>query len=100
VCGGARPEGPSPPAIGRTERDCRLTRADGAAYATAPRTLAAARVGDLEDTVELTFNVPTGADSAVLVFRNAQQPPQYRAAHDMMLGERRRPITRLGSATP
>ncbi len=62
---------PAISAIDRAGRDvsASLAASDGALFATAPSTLAAARVGDLDDHVDLTVPVSEAADSVALVFR-------------------------------
>lgn len=75
----------------RRHRDVRteLTVADGQVMQTDDRTLAAARPGDLEDTVELEFPVPAGAtsDSAALLFRMRNSLLNTVLLYDVMLGD-------------
>jgi len=51
------------------------------------RTLAAARPGDLEDTVELEFPAQPGADSVALVFRMRNSLLNTVLLYDVMLGD-------------
>ena len=73
----------------RLHRDVRsaLAVADGRVMQTDDRTLAAARSGDLEDTVELEFPAPAGADSAALVFRMRNSLLNTVLLYDVMLGD-------------
>jgi len=75
----------------RRHRDVRaeLQVADGRVMQTDDRTLAAARSGDLEDTVELEFPVPPGAtsDSAALLFRMRNSLLNTVLLYDVMLGD-------------
>ncbi len=73
----------------RTGRDLRATlaAADGDALRTDPRTLAAARIGDLLDTIELAFPAPGNADSVALVFRMRNSLLNTVLLYDLMLGD-------------
>lgn len=73
----------------RRGRDLRadLLYADGRVMQTDDRTLAAARPGDLEDTVELEFPAPRGADSVGLVFRMRNSLLNTVLLYDVMLGD-------------
>jgi hypothetical protein len=73
----------------RLGRDLRVTLAnpDGNVYRTDPHVLSRARVGDLEDAIELTAPAPAGADSVVLVLRLRNSLLNTILFYDIMLGD-------------
>jgi hypothetical protein len=62
-----------------------LSRADGRAFRTDPRTLAAARAGDLEDWIDVTFPVPAGDGQMALVLKARSSLLNTVLFYDVML---------------
>jgi len=73
----------------RRGRDVRshLRAPDGDVYRTDPRVLGAARVGDLEDAIEIAVRAPHGADSVAVVLRLRNSLLNTILFYDIMLGD-------------
>jgi hypothetical protein len=73
----------------RLGRDVRavLAAPDGDVYRTDPDVLGRARVGDLEDAIELTAPAPRGADSVAVVLRLRNSLLNTILFYDIMLGD-------------
>ena len=63
-----------------------LARADGRTYATAPAVLAAVSEADLDDAIELHFDLPPGRDSVALLLRLRNSLLNTVLLYDLMLG--------------
>ncbi|MEX2156777.1 MAG: hypothetical protein WD773_08055 [Gemmatimonadales bacterium] len=64
-----------------------LADPDGSVYRTDPEVLSRARVGDLEDAIELTAPVAAGADSVAVVLRLRNSLLNTILFYDIMLGD-------------
>jgi hypothetical protein len=73
----------------RSGRDIQteLAAADGHIYRTDSRVVEAARIGDLEDWLDLVVPAPAGADSVVVVFRMRNSLLNTILFYDIMLGD-------------
>jgi len=72
--------------LGRNVRAI-LAAPDGNVYRTDTRVLSRARVGDLEDAIELAVPAPAGADSVVVVLRVRNSLLNTILFYDIMLGD-------------
>jgi len=79
----------TPSARDRMGRNVRavLAAPDGDVYRTDPRVLGRARVGDLEDAIEVAVPAPPGADSVVVVLRLRNSLLNTILFYDIMLGD-------------
>jgi hypothetical protein len=73
----------------RLGRDVRplLAASDGDVYRTDPRVLDRARVGDLDDAIEIAVPAPSGTDSVALVLRLRNSLLNTILFYDIMLGD-------------
>lgn len=75
-------------ALDRTGRDQRdvLAESDGIVYETPPQLVAAARLDDMRDHIDLVFPAPRGADSAAVVLRLRNSLLTTILLYEVMLG--------------
>jgi hypothetical protein len=76
-------------AVDRGGRNVRryVAAADGEVYRSDPRVLARARVGDLEDWIELAIPAPIGTDSVAIILRLRNSLLNTILLYDIMLGD-------------
>ena len=76
-------------AVDRRGRDVRrdVVAADGEVYRSDPSVLAGARLGDLEDWIDVTIPAPVGADSVAIVLRLRNSLLNTILLYDVMLGD-------------